>query len=89
MSKMREELFWDVDKEALNPEIVIERAINFGGFDFIKVVQEKYGMGKFKEVLLTSRGLSKKAVNYWCLELNIDRKQTRAFQAKNIWEPFR
>ncbi|RPJ57949.1 MAG: hypothetical protein EHM12_08610 [Dehalococcoidia bacterium] len=86
---MREELFWDVDVDHLTPEIVIERAINFGGFDFIKEVQEKYGLEKFKEVLLNNRNLSKKAVNYWCLALGLDRAKTRTFQAKNIWLPFR
>ena len=44
---MREELFWDRNGDQAPAEIVIQRAINFGGFDFIKEVQEKYGMEKF------------------------------------------
>ena len=86
---MREELFWDRDIASLSPEIEIERAINFGGFDFIKEVQEKHGMEKFKEVLMNNRSLSRKAVNYWCMQLNIDRNKTKTFQANNIWTPFR
>jgi hypothetical protein len=33
---MRKELFWDRDEEAISPDIEIERAINFGGFDYIE-----------------------------------------------------
>ena len=39
---MREELFWDREKQMLSPEIEIERAINFGGFEFIEEVQKKH-----------------------------------------------
>jgi len=38
---MREELFRDRNIDQASAEIIIERAINFGGFDFIKKVQEK------------------------------------------------
>ena len=87
---MRKELFWDRDRESISPEIEIERAINFGGFDFIEEVQKKHGISKFVEVLRKSRKLSKKAVNYWCLVLGIDRSETRTFQNNDtIWSPFR
>lgn len=46
-------------------------------------------MENFKEVLMTNRNLSKKAVNYWCLQLGIDRNNTKTFQNKTIWLPFR
>ena len=39
---MREELFWDREEQMLSPEIEIERAINFGGFEFIEKVQKKH-----------------------------------------------
>lgn len=86
---MRPELFWDRDIEQASPEIMIERAINFGGFDFIKEVQERYGMDQFVHTLKHNRNLGKKAVNYWCLRLGIDLNRTKTFQMKRIWEPFR
>ncbi|MBW1781903.1 MAG: hypothetical protein JRL30_14325 [Deltaproteobacteria bacterium] len=86
---MREELFWDRAGEKAPAEIVIERAINFGGFDFIKEVHEKYGLEKFVHTLKHNRNLGKKVVNYWCLRLGIDRNSTRTFRTKRIWEPFR
>lgn len=43
---MREELFWDRNIDQTSSQIIIERAINFGGFDFIKDVQGKYGVLK-------------------------------------------
>jgi len=39
---MREELFWDREEQMLSHEIEIERAINFGGFEFIEEVQKKH-----------------------------------------------
>jgi len=86
---MREELFWDRDPGSVPPEIEIERAINFGGFDYIKKIQEKNSMKKFIDVLLNSRNLSRKAVTYWCLKLHIDRMKTTTFKTNTIWTPLR
>lgn len=86
---MREELFWDRDLDSIPIEIEIERAINFGGFDYIRNVQERGGMKKFIDVLINSRNLSRKAVTYWCFILNIDRKKTKTFKTKPIWTPIR
>jgi len=39
---------------------------------------------------LKNRNLSKKAVNYWCLVLGIDREKTAAFKNPPlIWSPYR
>lgn len=87
---MRKELFWDRNPKTITPEIEIERAINFGGFDYIEEVQEKYGQTRFVKVLMEKRNLSKRAVNYWCLVLGIDRNKTAAFRNDfNIWSPLR
>jgi len=86
---MRRELFWDRENDRVSPEVVIERAINWGGLDFIEEVQKRYGMDTFIHVLKHSRNLSKKAVNYWCMRLGIDRNSTMTFRVKRIWEPFR
>ncbi len=60
---MREELFWDRNGNQAPAEIVIGRAINFGGVGFIKEEQEKYGMGKFVPTLKQNRNLGKKGAN--------------------------
>jgi len=87
---MRKELFWDRDPKTVTPEIEIERAINFGGFDYIEEVQKKYGRSKFIKILMEQRNLSKKAVNYWCNVFGIDRNKTEAFRDDlNVWSPLR
>lgn len=86
---MREELFWDRDPENVSPEVEIERAINFGGFDFIQQVQDRHGMERFTDVLMHSRSVSRKAVNYWCLVLGLDRAKARVFNMETVWSPFR
>ena len=87
---VRKELFWDRAEEKLSPEIVIERAINFGGFDFVRKVKVKYGIKTFVEVLMRNRNLRKRAVNYWCFVLGFDRKKTAVFQDSfTIWSPYK
>lgn len=86
---MRKELLWDRDEKGATPDIEIERAINFGGFDFIQELQKKYGLRKFKSILLNNRNLRKKAVNFWCLRLGIDRAKTAAYRNPPVvWSPF-
>jgi hypothetical protein len=87
---MRKELFWDRNPKTVTPEIEIIRAINFGGFDYIEEVQNRYGQRRFAQVLMEQRNLSKKAVNYWCLVFGIDRSKTAAFRNDfHVWSPFR
>jgi len=87
---VRKELFWDRLEQNITPEIEIERAINFGGLDYIEEVQDRNGRDRFRDVLLKNRNLSKRAVNYWCLVLGIDREKTAAFKNPPlIWSPYR
>jgi len=87
---VRRELFWDRDPNRVDAETEIERAINFGGVDYIAEVQRKYGIGKFIAVLMKNRNLSKRAVNYWCLLLGLDRGKTAVFRdTGRIWPPFK
>jgi len=87
---VRRELFWDRDPNRIDPETEIERAINFGDFDYIAEVQKKYGLEKFIAILMKNRNLSKRAVNYWCLRLGVDRGKTAVFRdTVRIWFPFK
>lgn len=87
---MRRELFWDRDPNRVDAETEIERAINFGGVDYIAEVQKKYGMEKFIAVLMKNRNLRRRAVNYWCLILGLDRGKTAVFRdTVKIWSPFK
>lgn len=87
---MREELFWDRDKTAVSPRTEIERAINFGGFDYIDEVQKKFGRKEFIATLMTGRSLSRKAVSYWCLKYGLKRENTAVFRQKPaVWLPIR
>lgn len=88
----KKQLSWDTTSESnLSDETLVQRAINFGDINFIKRVQKELGMQRFIQILKNSRGLSKKAVNYWCLVLEINRNQTKTFSKDypTIWEPLR
>jgi hypothetical protein len=77
-------------EQNITPDLEIERAINFGGLDYIEDVQKKYGIERFLNVLSRNRNLSKKAVNYWCLVLGVDREKTASFRNRALlWSPYR
>ena len=80
---------WDAPDHLLTDSTtIIIRAINFGPMEFTKEVIKRFGEIKFKDVLVTSRGLSKKALTYWCGIYGIDRETTKTFQTPTIWEPY-
>jgi hypothetical protein len=87
---VRKELFWDRDGLRVSPGTELERAINYGGFAYISELQKKYGLEAFVHVLTSNRNLSKKAVNFWCLVLGIEREKTAVFRNSfTIWSPLR
>jgi hypothetical protein len=87
---VRKELFWDYARGRVTPEIEIERAVNFGGFEYVDQVRRKYGRKAFISVLMNGKNLSRRAVNYWCLVLGLDRNETAVFKNSSvIWHPFR
>ena len=82
------QLVWDCNYKHASSDIVLERAINYGGIDFIDEVIKRYGEDKFLDILVNRRALNKQAVSYWCIKYNIDIKQTATFKTPAFWSPF-
>ena len=83
--------FWD--KGPLNPKedryIIIERILEFGTEDEIKIISDYYGRESVEDVVMQSRSLSPKTVNYFALLFGIPREKTKCFSdtSLRIWPP--
>ena len=70
-------LFWDMT--SINPQkdysFVITRILNFGDLEDFKWAVKFYGREKVRQVLLESRQLEKKTLNFWRQYFNIDKLQ--------------
>lgn len=72
-------LFWDIDLHDLDPQrhqkFIIERILNRGEIEDFKWAVQFYGEETVKNVLIKSRKLDAKSLNFWCHYFNIDPKQ--------------
>jgi hypothetical protein len=88
----RKGLFWD--KALLDPEkdkfVIVERILEFGTEEDSHTVISYYGNSFVRHVVLSSRNLSPKTVNYFARILDISREATRCFSdaSLRIWQPF-
>jgi len=89
--KNKRTYFWD--KGPLDPYrdkyIIIERILEFGTEDEIKIISDYYGRESVEEVVIQSRSLSPKTVNYFALLFGIPREKTKCFSdtSLRIWPP--
>lgn len=62
-------LFWDVDREAMDPEkhkrFIIERVLARGDTDDFRWAKDRYGLDALKEVLINAKTLDAKSLSFW------------------------
>ncbi len=67
--------FWDVKFEELDSEedgfLVIKRILDRGDTQSVKWVLGAYGLGKVRELLTSSRDLSRQTAGLWAMLLNL------------------
>ena len=84
--------FWD--KGPLEVErdqyVIIERVLEYGTEDEVDTILKYYGLEAVKKVIMESRGLSKRTVNYFTFFFGIPRSETRCFSdvSLKIWQPY-
>lgn len=88
----RSRLFWD--KSSLDSErdkyAIAERILEWGTEKEAQTAISYYGKEFVKHVVMRSRNLSPKTVNYFSLMLGIPREATRCFSdvSLQIWRPY-
>ncbi|MFH1993506.1 MAG: hypothetical protein ABIK98_14060 [Pseudomonadota bacterium] len=90
--KTNRRYFWD--KGPLNHKrdkyIIIERILEFGTECEVDIIQNYYGIEAIKAVVIESRELSPRTVNYFSLLFGISRGETKCFSdvSQRIWQPY-
>jgi len=85
-------LFWD--KSGINSEsdkyVIAERILEWGTEREVRTVLSCYGKDFIRRVVMESRNLSPKTVNYFSVILDIPREATRCFSdaSRQIWRPY-
>ena len=85
-------LFWD--KAAINSEddryVIAERILEWGTEGEVRTVLSCYGKDFVRRVVVESRNLSPKTVNYFSVIFGIPREATRCFSdaSPQIWRPY-
>lgn len=69
--------FWDVDFSHLSlsetPDFVLKRLLDLGSIDALKWARNRFSDQTISQLILSSRDLSKKTVNFWSKYLCLKR----------------
>lgn len=84
LPKFLREYFWDVKFEDMSVDksaaFVIKRVLDRGTTSHVNWVLDTYGTDAIKEVLLTTRDLSRPTGNFWADILGLDKKKLPCLQ---------
>ncbi|TSC93196.1 MAG: hypothetical protein CEN89_206 [Candidatus Berkelbacteria bacterium Licking1014_7] len=90
--KFLKRYFWDTDFSLLdrqkNQKYIIERILDWGDEQGIEWLFQTYSSQEIKAVVLTSRELFKKSINFWGIILELGekwRKEALAKRQNKIW----
>jgi len=84
--------FWDVEFENVsiekNPSFVLKRILDRGDTRAIKWAMTKFTLSDIKDIVTSSRDLSRKTANFWTVLLDIDPKDVPCLQKPYSRIPF-
>lgn len=84
--------FWDKGPLELERDqyVIIARVLEYGTEDEVDTIIRYYGIEAVKRVVMESRELSKRTVNYFALLFGIPRSETKCFSdvSPRIWQPY-
>ncbi len=76
--------FWEVDFDSLNfnksESYIITRILEYGDIPAIRWLFRNTSSEKIREVILTSRNLSKKSANFWGIFFNLDKNKIQCLK---------
>jgi len=77
------QLFWDVDFKNLDYDkrkvFVIGRVLNYGMWEDIREVFERYGEKEVKKCIVKETDLTERSQNFWSKILNIPKENFRCY----------
>jgi len=86
------EYFWDVEFEDIdmekNPQFVLKRIIDRGDTQALLWAMKKFSLDDIRNLITTSRDLSRRTANFWAFILDIDPKLVPCLQKPYSRIPF-
>lgn len=74
---------WGADVGSLDLEadrrLIIERCLEHGGDRHVAFVLDRFPKDEIMDVIMRSRYLGRKTVNFWCLFFGLPREETNCF----------
>ena len=90
LEQYRVDAFWDSPLDSIDPvrnrNFVIERLLDYGGMDAIKWLFEYYGPETLKDVIRTSRRLSRSTASFWGTYFSVPREQIRCLSEPMLFQ---
>ncbi len=84
--------FWDVKFEEVdiekNPSFVLKRVIDRGDTKAIRWAKTRFTTDDLKDLIMTTRDISRKTANFWAFILDIDPKSVPCLQKPYSRIPF-
>ena len=85
--------FWDTDFNILNPQkhpqFVLSRLLDIGNTQAVRWSLKYYSKQDIKNLITTTKNISRKSANYWAKTLNIKNKQVPCLQKPYHHQPFK
>ena len=82
------QLFWDVDHEKIDYKkskvFVIGRVLNYGKWEDVREVFEKYGEAEVKKNIVKVADLGNKTLSFWSKYFNISKEEFRCYIRKQL-----
>lgn len=83
ITSFSENLFWDIDPDSidldLNSRYIIQRVLEYGGYNDWKLILNHYGIRVISDTATTLRSLDPKAVSFISAITNIPKEQFRCY----------
>lgn len=95
LNKKLRKFFWDYNFKSLSlkhdGDLIIRRILEVGDWESIRWLRKKVGDSRIRLLLkkYRGRGMDRRRLNYWCVKLNINRKELDSGIKQNgrsIWE---
>ena len=84
--------FWDVEFKQLdiqkNSRFILKRIIDRGNTKALFWATKRFSLDDIRDLIMTSRDLSRKTANFWTLILDLDPKQVPCLQKPYSRIPF-
>jgi len=84
--------FWDVDFDSLEwqkaPQFVLKRIIDRGSLEAWQWASQRYTLQQVKDLMTTSRDLSRRTANFWAKILNLNPQEVPCLQKPYSPMPF-